>query len=164
MGTRTEMRAEWHEVRKGTVIGSSWVYRAEPRRWLWGDERVPHTGGCRCRVVFLDVMFPDLLFHYPTVLCILKGASLNSSPAPDSTRAQWQIPPAGESDNLEERKLVAEENPLRLLNVVWSSRNVILQSCGYRSVVHIKVTVDSMVSVVHLICFSAHNSIHINKQ
>lgn len=35
---------------------------------------------------------PNLLLYYPIVLCIPEGASLNSLPAPHSTRDQWQIP------------------------------------------------------------------------
>lgn len=53
------------------------------------------SSSCLCCVIFLSAKenVPNPLLHYPIVLCILEGASLNSLPR--CTRDQWQIPQQG---------------------------------------------------------------------
>lgn len=96
------------------------------------------SSSCLCCVIFLSAKenFPNLLLHYPIILCIPEGASLNSLPR--CTRDHWQIPQQGKviilrSINSSQRRPTYSVFPAAFLSLMGSSR-ITLTNLFFKSV------------------------------
>lgn len=169
------MRALNNRRRGRGVIGSSYVveHRGATVSVCMKDKRVhvharvfqtSWVGVSLVQAAAVDVVLfsslkkenvPNLLLYYAIVWCIPEGASLNSLPAPHSTRDQWQIPHhekviISRSISLSQRRIKYSASLFFLpLSLVGSSRitNLFFRVVDVNLFCISKIMVDLIVSV-----------------